>query len=424
LDAKAEQCIFLGYDRKKIAYRFFNPRTARIITSIHARFDERVRGAYGKYVDRRFPLPQKETWNNSHVPEPHERKLHRHDDEGTVELLDNDKNKKADVVEDKKDSTECDPEEEESPVQPRRSTRVMKKVDPGFLLTHSAEVNSANLASFLELTEQEREKYPLTVGEALLRPDAEQWKAAINAEWKQMETRNVFQWVQRPKNVNVVGSKWVFTIKHNADGSIEKYKARFVDRGFSQQQGVDYFETYAPVAKMTSLRILLSICLHRGWQIRKADAVGAYLNADIEEDVYLEPSDHTIPPTDKHGQPMILKLKKSLYGIKQSGRNWNKNLDAFFQSHGLKRSAIEHCLYTWKYEGDTLYTLVTVDDFVYCGSSGKILDKFLSLLQSTYEIKDLGALNWHLGMEIKFNGEEKISINQRQYINNMLEKYG
>jgi hypothetical protein len=157
----------------------------------------------------------------------------------------------------------------------------------------------------------------------------------------------------------VVTSKWLFKIKHAVDGSIEKYKARFVARGFSQKEGIDYDETFAPVARYTSIRTIISLASIMGWKLHQMDVKTSFLNGQVEEEVYLEqPKGFVVHRKESR----VCKLKKALYGMKQAPRAWYERIDSYLQSPGFSKSAVDPNLYFKVIENHPLIVVLYVDD--------------------------------------------------------------
>jgi hypothetical protein len=168
------------------------------------------------------------------------------------------------------------------------------------------------------------------------------WKDAMNEEYDSILKNDVWTVVPRPHGKSVVTSKWLYKIKHAADGSIEKYKARFVVRGFSQKEGIDYDEIFAPVARYTSIRIIISLATVFGWKLHQMDVKTAFLNGEVEQEVYIEqPEGFVIHDKRSH----VCKLKKALYGLKQAPRAWYGRIDSFLQSLGFTKSITDPNLY-------------------------------------------------------------------------------
>jgi hypothetical protein len=168
------------------------------------------------------------------------------------------------------------------------------------------------------------------------------WKDAMNEEYDSILKNDVWTVVPRPHGKSVVTSKWLYKIKHAADGGIEKYKVRFVARGFSQKEGIDYDEIFAPVTRYTSIRIIISLAVVFGWKLHQMDVKTAFLNGEVEQKVYIEqPEGFVIHDKRSH----VCKLKKALYGLKQAPRAWYGRIDSFLQSLGFSKSIADPNLY-------------------------------------------------------------------------------
>lgn len=157
---------------------------------------------------------------------------------------------------------------------------------------------------------------PRNIQEALDDPN---WKVAVLEEMNALRKNNTWEIVDLPRDKKIVGCKWVFSVKYKADGSIERYKARLVAKGFTQTYGIDYQETFAFVAKINSIRVLLSLAINSNWPLHQLDVKNAFLNGDLEEEVFMR-----LPPgfEERLGLDKVCRLRKSLYGLKQSLRAW------------------------------------------------------------------------------------------------------
>ncbi|KAI3421371.1 uncharacterized protein J3R85_012404 [Psidium guajava] len=227
--------------------------------------------------------------------------------------------------------------------------------------------------------------------------------------------------VELPKENKVVGCKWVFTIKSKADGSVERYKARLVAKGFTQTYGIDYQETFAPVAKINSIRVLLSLAVNSNWPLHQLDVKNAFLNGDLEEEVFMN-----LPPgfEERFEARKVCKLKKSLYGLKQSPRAWFERFGKVIKRYGYTQGQADHTMfYKHSKEGKVAILIVYVDDIVLTGDSYDELEKLKGRLAEEFEIKDLGTLKYFLGMEFA-RFKEGISVNQRKYVLDLLNETG
>lgn len=159
--------------------------------------------------------------------------------------------------------------------------------------------------------------------------------------------------MEKPKNRKLIKTKWVFKVKLNSNGSVNKFKARLVAKGYTQKCGVDYLDTFAPVAKLSTFRIMLALAALYDLSIDQLDVTTAYLHADVQEDLFMEQPEGFEQGSEVEGRETCCKLRKSIYGLKQSGRNWNRTLNEYLLKIGMTQSQIDPCLkgrnlYTWQ----------------------------------------------------------------------------
>jgi hypothetical protein len=226
--------------------------------------------------------------------------------------------------------------------------------------------------------------------------------------------------VPRPSRANVVTGKWIFKHKFQSDGSLERYKARWVLRGFTQRPGVDFDETFSPVVKPATVRTVLSLALSRRWPIHQLDVKNAFLHGNLSETVYCQqPSGFEDPA---HPDFVCL-LKKSLYGLKQAPRAWYSRMASFLLSIGFVEAKSDTSLFVYQRGSDTAYLLLYVDDIVLTASSPDLLRRIISALQREFAMKDLGELHHFLGMEVQRSGDGLL-LSQRQYMLDILDRAG
>jgi hypothetical protein len=224
-------------------------------------------------------------------------------------------------------------------------------------------------------------------------------------------------------SVNIVSSKWVFNIKKNLDGSIDRFKARLVARGFSQKYGVDYFDTFSPVLNKETFRFLLCIAAHCDYSIQTMDVSTAFLNGSLDTDIFMEiPEGFDVAGVNSN---KVLKLKKSLYGLKQAPLAWYKELETFLLSIDfVKATGIDPCLFLLKDKELVLYLLVYVDDLLIISNSEVFSSRFKAKLQQRFKVRDLGDVDQYLKMRITRDRSRKtIMIDQQHYIESILEKF-
>jgi hypothetical protein len=272
---------------------------------------------------------------------------------------------------------------------------------------------------------------PLSFGEAMKGPYREDWIAAMEAEMKQLEEGGTFTVVPRPSGTGkrLIGSKWIYKTKRNPDGSIDKRKARLVAQGFSQVAGVDFDENmiHAPVVRHTTLRLVACFCAKHGLRCDQMDVTGAYIQSFLDEKDILMELPKGYKTKGPNGEEMCLELHRSLYGLRQSGNNWNRRIDGWFREHGFKPSDGDPCLYIKRDSLQRVVMLVClyVDDLMIAGPNQERINSFKAEIAQSFTIKDLGPARYLLGMEIKRDfAKGTLEISQQKYIKEMLEIYG
>ena len=198
----------------------------------------------------------------------------------------------------------------------------------------------------------------------------------------------------------------MFKKKMNVEGKVEKYKARLVAKGYSQVLGIDFGDIFSPVAKVTSIRLLLSVAAAFDFEIEQMDMKTSFLHRDLEEEIYMKQPEGFMVKGKKE---LVCRLKKSLYGLKQSPRKWYQKFDTYIRGLGFTRSKEDHCVY-FKLIGDrVIYLVLYVDDMLLIGNDKEIIQDLKTQLFSKFDMKDLGAANYNLGME-----KRNIWLNQRK----------
>jgi hypothetical protein len=223
------------------------------------------------------------------------------------------------------------------------------------------------------------------------------WHEAMMEELRALEKNRTWDLVKLPAGKKVVSCKWVFTVKQTPEGKVERYKARLVARGYSQTYGIDYDETFAPVAKMSTVRILISCVANFGWPLYQLDVKNAFLHGDLQEEVYME-----VPPGYSNPEMVgkVCRLKKSLYGLKQSPRAWFDRFRRALCAMGYKQCNGDHTIF-YKHSGRKITVLaVYVDDIIITGDDETEIKCLKGNLSREFEVKDLGQLKYFLGIEI------------------------
>ena len=242
----------------------------------------------------------------------------------------------------------------------------------------------------------------------------------MDEEIKEIKKNDTWELAILPIGKKTIGVKWVYKLKKNAKGEVERYKARLVVKGYSQRQGIDYDEVFGPVAHMEIIRLLISLAALNQWRIFQMDVKFAFLNGYFEEELYVE---QPIGYVVKGQEDKVLKLKKALHGLKQSPRAWNNRIEKYFQVNGFFKCPHEHALYYKVHKnGDILIVFLYVDDLTFTGNNPSMFEDFKKAMNKEFEMTDIGLMAYYLGIEVKWM-EDVIFISQEGYAKYILEKF-
>jgi hypothetical protein len=271
------------------------------------------------------------------------------------------------------------------------------------------------------LTMKRPEEEPRTIEEALSGPDADHWRQAMDEEYRSLIENGTWEIVDSNPGIKPIPVKWVYKIKRDSSGRIERYKARLVVKGFMQQQGVDFDEVFAPVSKHTTLRTLLSIVAHEDLEMHQLDIKTAFLNGELEEQVYMKQ-----PPGYEEGGPnKVCHLKKTLYGLRQAPRAWHLRLTEELNKLGAHVSDADPGLYIYKTQNETVYLLVWVDDILLASSSMNAINAVKKALMKTFDSRDLGEAKFFVGLSIERKRTNRsIKLAQKLAITDLVHKFG
>ncbi|KAK2414224.1 cysteine-rich RECEPTOR kinase [Trifolium repens] len=395
LDARAVKCVFIGYPDGVKGYKLWmmGPGRSKFIISRDVTFDETRMGMKCKDLEER--------------PETEVEKIQFEVEPSTDER-------------EKEDQTQV-PEESESD-EPTTSDYQLARDRERKVIRPPNRLGYADLICYaLNAAEEVQDSEPKNFREALESIDGKDWLKAMNEEMLSLEKNQTWKLVPLPKNKRVVGSKWVFKKKDGIPGvEAPRYKARLVAKGFTQVEGIDYNEIFSPVVKHCSIRVLMAIVNQYDLELEQMDVKTAFLHGELEETIYMQQPEGFVEDKSK-----VCLLKKSLYGLKQSPRQWYRRFDEFLLKGGFVRSNYDSCVYMMKRnEKVILYLLLYVDDILMASSDKHEIQRLKEMLNGEFEMKDLGSAKRILGMDIlRDRSKGELFLSQHDYLKKVVERF-
>lgn len=389
LEPRAVKCVLIGYPIGVKGYKLWSLDDQKFIVSRDVTFDE-----------SQFPLKDKKDAATTSVEVGDD--FHKDDDDHSDES--------------QPDSVEEDEEKSLSSYQLARD-RTRREIRPPIRYRQSDLVSFA-LYTALEVELQEPKSY----SEAITCAEKEKWLVAMEEELQSLNKNNTWRIVEKPKNQKLVGCKWLYKMKPGATETAGvRYKARLVAKGFSQKEGVDYNEIFSPVVKHCSIRILLSLVAQHDLELHQMDVTTAFLHGRLIESIYMQiPEGVHVDEAERKA----CKLERSLYGLKQSPRQWYLRFDEYMVTNKFVRSEFDSCVY-FKAEGKSyIYLLLYVDDMLIASNTSVGIASVKKILKAEFEMKDLGEAKVILGMQIKRSRhKDQITLTQESYLNKVLCRY-
>jgi hypothetical protein len=238
---------------------------------------------------------------------------------------------------------------------------------------------------------------PQTVQEAL-EMNKEEWQKAMDTEWDTLIKKNVFRLTDLPPDKKAIKSRWIFKLKVNAEGKVERYRARLVAKGFSQMYGIDYTETFSPVVSYPALRMLIALAARLELKINHLDVIAAFLNGELSEEIYMEHPEGFVKPGMEN---KVWLLKKAIYGLKQASKTWYDKCKSVLENLGFKNLPTEPCIYVRGSNASLCVLAVYVDDILVFYRDDQIMTKFVEELGKCFDIRNLGEARSVLGMRLQ-----------------------
>lgn len=393
LDAKAKKCIFVGYDDNVKGFRVMDEfKVIKIARDVKFLSEE---PAIVTFIE----------------------------DDETIsgEINENLTSNEANIIEQTQSSSDSNRNENQpaARITNRRSTVHSGIQESSSVISNlrsrSNSVNT-NMVALLAFATPENDE-PESYEEAKNSPNHDKWLEAMKDEIKSLEANNVWELVEKPADQKIVDSKWVFKLKQIPNEPIDRFKARLVARGFTQVHGIDYFETFSPVVRYTSIRAILAIAAKRKLKMMQFDVKTAFLYGELQESVYINQ-----PKGFDDDSGRVYKLRKSLYGLKQASRCWNQKFTSFIEKFGFTPCESDHCVFVSNKDGNLTILAIYVDDGLLVGSCQASIDSVLKHLQAEFEIKTMD-IGYFLGMQIEQRSDGSIFINQEAYAQKVLRKF-
>lgn len=408
-DAKAEKMIFVGYDSDTKGFRCINAETRKLTISRDVKFLEDIpESTLNVELDEESDASEEVDENNEYVDDRNETLTSDDELNKTMVEIENASvrdqsspmNESGGVLEITADDRINDPDYNSRAktgenIEARASTRPRKQHQP-------FQIGYSNWVAFFA---------PTTVDQAINGENGEKWNAAMDDEIKSHKLNKTWDLCDLPTGRKSIKSKWVFKLKEN--GGEKRFKARLVAKGYSQKFGIDYEETFSPVVRTTTLRIMFALSVEWDMQIHQMDAITAFLQGDLHEEVYMDQ-----PERYEDGTRRVCKLNKAIYGLKQAGRQWNIKLSVSLIEFGLKKSQLDPCVFY----GESLIVLIYVDDMLIFYKAERDLNDIRDHMFKHFHMKDIGAATECIGMRIS-REKGQIQIDQEKYVDEILQKF-
>jgi len=417
LDNRSFICILLGYSEETKGYRLYDPIEKRVVVSRDVSFEEEKEWDWGEKFQEQILLDLE--WG-----------VHQEgENEGAVETDSGEESEEVSSSEGQQSVRENEVTAEiAAEVEVEGNEDVTAVIERGNDETEGRTCHApAWMTDYVDgegLSEDEVYVMQMAAEDPIYYEEAvkeEKWVRAMDNEIQSIEKNNTWSLVDLPADVKKIGVKWVYKTKYNEDGEIAKHKARLVAKGYSQKAGIDYTEVFAPVARMDTVRMIISMAAQKGWKIGQFDVKSAFLHGELCENVYVEQPKGYI----KRGkEQMVYKLHKALYGLKQAPRAWFHRIEAYFLKEGFQKCESEQTLFTKQGKGGKIVIVsVYVDDLIFTGDDYDMLAEFKSSMLKEFDMSDLGNMHFFLGIEV-VQREDGIFICQRKYALEILTKFG
>ncbi|KAK8944151.1 hypothetical protein KSP39_PZI008078 [Platanthera zijinensis] len=413
--AKSQDGIFVGYNTNSNAYRVFNLTTQVVEESVRVVFDEirlincelscRSNDSTGisKRMDKlSIAEASKEDGaleNEGCCPG------------GVQEIMEADENQE---VQQNEEAGDAQPEGNLPPairyLRDHPADQIIGDPRQG-VQTRSKNQSTVLHSSFL--SQMEPKKFEEAIQD-------QHWIDAMQEELNQFRRCKVWELVPKPRGHNIIGTKWIYRNKLDESGRIVKNKARLVAKGYRQEEGIDFDQTFAPVARLEAIRIFLAYAAYQDFKVYQMDVKSAFLNGDLKEEVYVEQPSGFVDPLKPDS---VYKLRKALYGLKQAPRAWYETLTTFLIENKFSRGKIDKTLFLRESKGKIILVQIYVDDIIFGSTENNLCKKFAKLMQGKFEMSSMGELKFFLGLQVR-QTDDGLSISQSKFTKELIKKYG
>ncbi|XP_020704869.2 uncharacterized protein LOC110115833 [Dendrobium catenatum] len=409
LHPRSAACIFLGYSSNHKGYRCFNPTTSKIHISRHVVFHENNFLSQPSHSTTQSPQH-----SPTHTPLtliPISTLSHNLPTTTSNSKSSNTSNTTSSPPQ----QTPSSSQSQTQTISPPLPSLPQPTQHPMITRYKTGSLKPKKHFNLLAATRPSSTPSCFTQASKLL-----EWRLAMSEEFDALQRQGTWSLVPIPQNHTILGCKWTYRTKLKPDGTIDRYKARLVAQGFKQQYGIDYKETFSPVAKMPTIRILLTVALTKQWPVLQLDVSNAFLHGTLDEDVYMKQ-----PPgfVDTTHPDYVCKLHKTIYGLKQAPRLWFQTLTGFFLSTNFKFSKSDPSLLIYSDRDTHIYVLIYVDDLLISGNNLQKINSLISKLHSQFSIKDLGPISFFLGIQVSHTPNGYF-LSQAQYALDILKAAG
>lgn len=400
LESKVRRLVFVGYTLSPRIYRLIDPATRRIYDSARVIFHERDqvdwRVPKGSTVISTDGIDLSFDANHDNTPQDQDQEIPSPQSPNVGQDTDTEQ-----------------PGSETNENVLRRSSRtrtVPSRLTYEYMLTDDEEADAAAMIAHVD--------EPASVDQAMTSSNSAEWKSAMKSEYDSLMTNNTWTLSSLPPGRKTIKCRWIFKIKTDTEGKV-RYKARLVAKGYSQEYGIDYNGTFAPVIRLSTVRLLLSMAVSNLMYIHHMDCTSAFLNGDISEELYMEQ-----PECFNDGSNRVCRLRKSLYGLKQAPRQWFLKISGVLNEIGFKMSPSDNGIYRATKQSCVVYLGLYVDDILIATTNLETIQYIKDVLCSNFKMSDLGPVKKFLNIEIDYKHHYKfIVLSQTQAINRLLEKF-